>query len=1045
MAQSSVDSDRLSSAGISTHSSGTAGTVGGSVVGVRVGDAGLKREDEDDYNLGPLPPMWEKAFTPTGERYFIDYNTGTSHWLDPRLARVRKHSLGECGEDELPYGWERVTDERYGSYYVDHINRRTQYENPVLQARRLRAEKMAAENSNNNQPNGPPPTGELRGERFTLNLTKGTQGLGFTLIGAEGIPETEGYLQIRSIVPHSPAWIDGALRPGDVVVGVGSRGVRGLSHAQVAQIFQSITPGTEVTLHLVRGYPLSFDSEDPNTRVLSTLAVDSTTPATSDAVAMQQLTRALRTRFNLDSPNHVDPSQGRDEPDNSPVAHSPGQRRLMSRSFDLDELATTETNPVPPRCPSADHLLTLATEHQQRSRVGLLGGGEGGGVAGGGAGAMGGAGGGAGRELALTLRRGAVGFGFTIADSVHGQKVKKVLDRSRCAGLREGDLLLQIGETDVRHAPHQHVVQVLKDCPAMHETTLRVWRRNNAIARAPRSRSATRVQPTNSANSQLGRSKTPTAEQLRSPALHTQDNLRDLQNGMNSVEATYAVPEHKTRETRESLMDRRRRSSTPGARLTLPVVTPWTEPPDDDQWQERETWIDNSNNIRNWAENAQKWDDTTQKWDDGAQKWDESAQKWDLGAGLEGPSNGGGWNGDNERWNNNWGEVPTPTVHVDMNAAYWRGNASVADSSDNGGFPEDGMLHSPTTAAISGLSRQSPSTSRIRPHSPSNSTGRLRSHSPSNNSATERLLTNSPSTRLQSQSPSNNSSNSRLKGSPLRLREGVHSPARYDTDVPPTSYVASYPQVEAGGTTDPEADVLVRLARGAAGFGFRIVGGTEDGSRVAVGYIVPGGPADGLLRQGDLLTSVDGVPLGGATHARAVAYVCQAASRGHVTLGVRHNRADIQSLGLPTMVAPHAHQSLLTADTSMQHMAPASYNILHPAPLYPPSAHVPMYGVQYDTSKGWSSMPYDVTVTRKEGEGFGFVVISSTNKATSTIGQLIPNSPAARCGLLHVGDTIVAINRVGVRNLPHPEVVALIKRSGAAVTLTVQPPDPTPD
>lgn len=31
-----------------------------------------------------------------------------------------------------------------------------------------------------------------------------------------------------------------------------------------------------------------------------------------------------------------------------------------------------------------------------------------------------------GRELALTLRRGAAGFGFTIADSVHGQKVKKV-------------------------------------------------------------------------------------------------------------------------------------------------------------------------------------------------------------------------------------------------------------------------------------------------------------------------------------------------------------------------------------------------------------------------------------------------------------------------------------------------------------------------------------------------------------------------------------------------------------------------------------------
>lgn len=71
MAQNSMDSDRLSSAGISTHSSGTAGTIGGSVVGVRVGEPGLK-QDEDEYNLGPLPPMWEKAFTPSGEAYFIE-------------------------------------------------------------------------------------------------------------------------------------------------------------------------------------------------------------------------------------------------------------------------------------------------------------------------------------------------------------------------------------------------------------------------------------------------------------------------------------------------------------------------------------------------------------------------------------------------------------------------------------------------------------------------------------------------------------------------------------------------------------------------------------------------------------------------------------------------------------------------------------------------------------------------------------------------------------------------------------------------------------
>jgi hypothetical protein len=31
--------------------------------------------------------------------------------------------------------------------------------------------------------------------------------------------------------------------------------------------------------------------------------------------------------------------------------------------------------------------------------------------------------------------------------------------------------------------------------------------------------------------------------------------------------------------------------------------------------------------------------------------------------------------------------------------------------------------------------------------------------------------------------------------------------------------------------------------------------------------------------------------------------------------------------------------------------------------------------------------PYDVTVTRRESEGFGFVIISSVNKAGSTIGM----------------------------------------------------------
>lgn len=52
----------------------------------------------------------------------------------------------------------------------------------------------------------------------------------------------------------------------------------------------------------------------------------------------------------------------------------------------------------------------------------------------------------------------------------------------------------------------------------------------------------------------------------------------------------------------------------------------------------------------------------------------------------------------------------------------------------------------------------------------------------------------------------------------------------------------------------------VTLERQQLGFGFRIVGGTEEGSQVTVGHIVPGGAADGdhRIATGDEIASIDG-------------------------------------------------------------------------------------------------------------------------------------------------------------------------------------------
>ena len=47
-------------------------------------------------------------------------------------------------------------------------------------------------------------------------------------------------------------------------------------------------------------------------------------------------------------------------------------------------------------------------------------------------------------------------------------------------------------------------------------------------------------------------------------------------------------------------------------------------------------------------------------------------------------------------------------------------------------------------------------------------------------------------------------------------------------------------------------------------------------------------------------------------------------------------------------------------------------------------------GVGGGPGVGVGGYPYDVTVSRLENEGFGFVIISSVSRAGSTIGRIIP-------------------------------------------------------
>lgn len=87
--------------------------------------------------------------------------------------------------------------------------------------------------------------------------------------------------------------------------------------------------------------------------------------------------------------------------------------------------------------------------------------------------------------LSIAIVKGITGFGFTIADSAHGQKVKKILDRDRCKNLMEGDLLININDVTVKNMSHAEVVQVLKDCCRDQEALIYVQRSTNC--KSPRS------------------------------------------------------------------------------------------------------------------------------------------------------------------------------------------------------------------------------------------------------------------------------------------------------------------------------------------------------------------------------------------------------------------------------------------------------------------------------------------------------------------------------------------------------------------------------
>ncbi|KAJ8081763.1 hypothetical protein PM082_007609 [Marasmius tenuissimus] len=69
-----------------------------------------------------LPEGWEMRIDDEQRKYFLDHNTQTTTWVDPRLASVTNEGL--------PPGWEIRIDDKGKKFFLDHNRQTTTWDDP---------------------------------------------------------------------------------------------------------------------------------------------------------------------------------------------------------------------------------------------------------------------------------------------------------------------------------------------------------------------------------------------------------------------------------------------------------------------------------------------------------------------------------------------------------------------------------------------------------------------------------------------------------------------------------------------------------------------------------------------------------------------------------------------------------------------------------------------------------------------------------------------------------------------------------------------------
>ncbi|KAG0345486.1 hypothetical protein BG004_003677 [Podila humilis] len=128
----------------STAAATVPGTIGGATSTTGAGIAPISL-NATTAGSGPLPAGWEQRLTPEGRPYYVDHSTRSTTWVDPRRQQyvrmsdprsstnqvaVHQQPVSQLGA--LPSGWEMRLTNTARVYFVDHNTKTTTWDDPRL-------------------------------------------------------------------------------------------------------------------------------------------------------------------------------------------------------------------------------------------------------------------------------------------------------------------------------------------------------------------------------------------------------------------------------------------------------------------------------------------------------------------------------------------------------------------------------------------------------------------------------------------------------------------------------------------------------------------------------------------------------------------------------------------------------------------------------------------------------------------------------------------------------------------------------------------------